>query len=335
MKRGFTLVELLVVIAIIGILIALLLPAVQAAREAARRSQCTNNLKQIGLAVHNFHDSKKFLPPAWIDRNFLTWAVHILPYMEEQTLYTQWDITRRYHDQPVRAREKVVAGYLCPSRRGASQAITTGALNPDPVSGASTGLHGAISDYVAPRGGNAASYNQASPSGTWNVIGAGAYPAMIRGSRTDSLPAGTMPSNAATDATLDSAGSAARLLTWRSNTDFSKVRDGLSSTILVAEKHIRGAQLQKGDADGSVFNGDVNNYFSKRGDLPPGRGSNDPSATPGGRLGSWHPGVFNVAMCDGSVRALPVIMNTDIITRLIDRIEGRTIPTGVIEGAGN
>jgi prepilin-type processing-associated H-X9-DG protein len=316
-------------------LIALLLPAVQAAREAARRSQCVNNMKQIGIAIHNFHDSKKFLPPAWIDRNFLTWAVHILPYMEEQAVYNQWDVTRRYHDQTAQARMKAIPGYLCPTRRSTSQGLSGGNLNPDPTSGAATGLHGAISDYVAPRGGNAASYNATAPSGTWNVIGPAAYPAMIRGIRTDSLPAGTIPQNANTDAILDNAGPAARLLNWRSNTDFAKVRDGLTSTILVAEKHIRGNQLVTGDADGSVFNGDVNNYFSKRGDLPLGKGPNDNLANHAGKLGSWHPGVFHVAMCDGSVRPLSLIINTGILTRLIDRIEGRTIPSGVIEGAGN
>ena len=81
---AFTLVELLVVIAIIGILIALLLPAVQAAREAARRMQCTNNLKQLGLAVHNFHDARKALPPAVIHRGRASLFVLLWPYMEQQ-----------------------------------------------------------------------------------------------------------------------------------------------------------------------------------------------------------------------------------------------------------
>ena len=87
MKKAFTLVELLVVIAIIGILIALLLPAVQAAREAARRMQCTNHLKQIGLGIHNFHDSRKGLPPATIGWHRSTmWGI-ILPYMEQTANY--------------------------------------------------------------------------------------------------------------------------------------------------------------------------------------------------------------------------------------------------------
>jgi prepilin-type N-terminal cleavage/methylation domain-containing protein len=85
--RGFTLVELLVVIAIIGILVALLLPAVQAAREAARRMQCQNNLKQIGLSVHNFHDSRGGLPPGAIGPGRATMLALIMPYAEQSALY--------------------------------------------------------------------------------------------------------------------------------------------------------------------------------------------------------------------------------------------------------
>jgi prepilin-type N-terminal cleavage/methylation domain-containing protein len=90
---GFTLVELLVVIAIIGILVALLLPAVQAAREAGRRASCNNNQKQLALSLHNFHDVNKVLPPGMIDDdgNVLGWGTSILPFMEQQPLYNQID----------------------------------------------------------------------------------------------------------------------------------------------------------------------------------------------------------------------------------------------------
>ena len=88
--RGFTLVELLVVIAIIGVLVALLLPAVQAAREAARRMQCQNNLKQIGLASHNFHDVYRRAAAGRISPTTgLSWHVYILPFIEQQNLYNQ------------------------------------------------------------------------------------------------------------------------------------------------------------------------------------------------------------------------------------------------------
>lgn len=96
-KKGFTLVELLVVIAIIGILIGLLLPAVQAAREAARRMQCTNNLKQMGLAIHNFHDVNGGLPPSAIGWHRITFWAFLYPFSEQQNL---WDIVgpRSNHD---------------------------------------------------------------------------------------------------------------------------------------------------------------------------------------------------------------------------------------------
>ena len=91
--RGFTLVELLVVIAIIGILIALLLPAVQAAREAARRTQCLNNLKQVGLALHNYHTTHNTLPPGGMSDNELSYVVMLLPYLEQKPLYDRFDFT--------------------------------------------------------------------------------------------------------------------------------------------------------------------------------------------------------------------------------------------------
>ena len=96
-RRAFTLVELLVVIAIIGVLVALLLPAVQSAREAARRIKCSNNLKQIGLAMHNYHDTHLAFPAGARVLNNLPWNVFILPHIEQQSLY-----------RPIRSRHRCV-----------------------------------------------------------------------------------------------------------------------------------------------------------------------------------------------------------------------------------
>jgi prepilin-type N-terminal cleavage/methylation domain-containing protein len=125
-RSGFTLVELLVVIAIIGILMALLLPAVQAAREAARRMQCTNNLMQIGLALQGYEDAHEVLPPGSTEPKgpivnkpvgyHMGWMVHILPYVEEQTTYQHVDFSKGVYAQANAPVAKVrIATFICPS----------------------------------------------------------------------------------------------------------------------------------------------------------------------------------------------------------------------------
>jgi prepilin-type N-terminal cleavage/methylation domain-containing protein len=134
--RGFTLVELLVVIAIIGVLVGLLLPAVQAAREAARRASCQNNLRQIGIACHNYHDVHQSFPPGWIDNpddpngEGWGWLALLLPYVEQDNLSKQLGVTRGNLQQQLSASpvgfgaQAVSAGktpikiFICPTDTG-------------------------------------------------------------------------------------------------------------------------------------------------------------------------------------------------------------------------
>jgi prepilin-type N-terminal cleavage/methylation domain-containing protein len=116
-RTAFTLVELLVVIAIIGILVALLLPAIQAAREAARRSQCTNNLKQMGLALHNYADTMRGSLPIGAAQNKHGMFVQMLPYLEQQTTYDTLDFLKTPYNDPARGKT-VIGVYVCPSYQG-------------------------------------------------------------------------------------------------------------------------------------------------------------------------------------------------------------------------
>ncbi len=151
-RRGFTLVELLVVIAIIGVLVALLLPAIQSAREAARRTQCSNNLKQLGVAFHNYHDTFKTIPPGSLPKGgyFMGWAPRLFPFIEQQSRLDAMDAFQtdalcylmpyRFDTAPHYGRDAVwgpVPTLACPasSLKNVSPDITTYAWTP---------MHGAL-----------------------------------------------------------------------------------------------------------------------------------------------------------------------------------------------
>lgn len=157
-NRGFTLVELLVVIAIIGILIALLLPAVQAAREAARRSQCSNNLKQIGLSQQNYHDTFQTFPPGGLGIRGAAWTVFILPYMDQGAAYdkmvfgdhTSWAMQGSdapHHNWAI-CNELRVNAYTCPSSPLPRTRTQTTATNTASLPGAPTSIIYQLINYV-------------------------------------------------------------------------------------------------------------------------------------------------------------------------------------------
>jgi prepilin-type N-terminal cleavage/methylation domain-containing protein len=318
LRVGFTLVELLVVIAIIGILIALLLPAVQAARESARRTQCTNNLKQVGLAFHGFHDQNKFLPPMRMRKFYASWAVLILPYLEQTATYDLWDISNEYFNQPEAARRATVPPYLCPTRRAAPQYSRQQGEKPPGIPTAhgdarnsprSTSPHfpGAVSDYVV------------TVVPTCPTCGSTSYNSTALGVVVDGV----------------STASGGLITSWKGVTAFHDVLDGTSNTFLAGEKHLRpefmgwiqddGGNTVMGD--GSVFNSDLSQVLGRRcgiGNLIALRLN-----TSGGNLmGSWHPEVCQFVFTDGSVKGLSKGTSGELLWKLTHRKDGLPIPAG-------
>jgi prepilin-type N-terminal cleavage/methylation domain-containing protein/prepilin-type processing-associated H-X9-DG protein len=290
-RCGFTLVELLVVIAIIGVLVALLLPAVQAAREAARRTQCLNQLKQIGIAMHNYNDTYDNLPNSRRDASF-TWMVPILPYVEQPALYDQWKQGPSFNSQVQIAREARIKGYFCPSRRAAAQAqIITEDMD---GGGSTTGTPG---DYAA-----CASNSSITTGDYWQNRANGCFTVWNR--MTD--PATDPP--------------------FKRGTRFAEITDGTSNTILVGDKHVAQKHLHDpSKGDGQAFNGDKGHSFRTMGtNVLLSKGSNDLST---GRFGSWHPGATNFVLVDGSVRGLSNSTAGQTLGWLAGVNDGNVIPS--------
>ena len=293
--RGFTLIELLVVIAIVAILLGLLLPAVQKVREAAARIRCANNLKQIGLATHNFHDTNEFLVPAWIGDNsrdpdgWATWAVLLLPHLEQQPLYALWDLKALASRQTPAAYQAQVSTYRCSAR-------------PDFI--LSTG------DFATPGGGLS---DYAAAFGT-DASGAQSNGAVI-----------PIPANRQTWGT---AGGYPTVLSWRGQLNLLSVTDGTSNTLLFGEKHVRPNSLRGKNEDRSVFGGQNNSVrrmagLGANGDARPLRPANDQTGVKANEsFGGPHSGVTQFVLVDGSVRALPLSTDLQTLTRLVTRNDG-------------
>src|SRR5262245_778218 len=301
-RRGFTLIELLVVIAIIAVLVGLLLPAVQASREAASRLRCANNLKQIGVAVHNFHDTYSQLPPAGIGGDGeATWAVFILSFLEQANLYNQCNLSLEYnyYRSPTTAVGTQLSVYYCPSRRSPPQLSITGFSRP-PWGGSP----GALSDYAA-NGGNTTEVL----SDTRFMLGPLVY----------------------SDTVFDKVNNL--VVSWRSRTSFADITDGLSNTLLIGEKHVRPTEFGKEtEGDNSVYNDDntltlarfVGRQTAGPIDRPLAASPRD-SYRPEERFGSYHAGLCQFLLSDGSVRPIRVGIDLGTLTRLAVRNDGLPI----------
>lgn len=296
-RPGFTLVELLVTIAIIGILIGMLLPAVQMVREAARRTSCSNNLRQVGLAIQSYHDKRVMLPPARGADGFLTWPVYIMPELELGNLQQQFDFTRTYIDQDPELVRQPMEVMFCPTRRNSFRVS---------VSEAGDAPLGATGDYA----GNAGS-SEFFISQDW---------ARFENPTDGVFSSGFANDNEVVDDRLVRGG----VGRYR----FRDVRDGLSNTIFIGEKGVNIDHLGEGGGwgDNSIYNGDQPFSFIRiGGPLIPLEGTTRSFSGERPSFGSAHPGVCLFSLGDGSTTAISTDLDTETLRRFCSRIDGKTV----------
>ena len=331
--RAFTLVELLVVIAIIGILVTLLLPAVQAAREAARRAQCANNIKQIALAVHNFANVHKGFPSGTHRDQRTTWSVKILPFVEEAAQRDCWHVNQQWHralddgeiiNSPCWSQQ--VSIYRCPSRNRPSE-FTPGGRDPIPEFDGEPHPSAPYGDYS----GNGGTENCCCAPGIryWPPGAYGGSSGPFRG---------FMPNNNGVILSQHwDTGSASD--PYSTHIKFKDITDGISKTFMFGEKHVvvgrHGPSFSVCDkncdglddysslgCDGSWASGNERWHYSRLAGLeyPISTGPDDMFGWPQlNTFGSWHPGVCQFAMCDASVHAIDVAISGQVLEDMASR----------------
>ena len=299
-RSGFTLVELLVVIAIIGILISMLLPAVQMVREASRRTSCLNKLKQIGLSVHNFESANRRIPAARAADGFMTWPSYLMPYLEQDNYAAGLEHNESYHAQNPATVGLPIEVMICPSRNRVNGSISLRESSGEPV--------GSVGDYA----GNA---------GTTEFLVGDAW-AQFSDPVNGVFNSGLAEHNQITGG---------RLVTGPiGRYTFASVTDGLSNTIFIGEKYVNQDHTGEpgGWGDGAILNGDHPETFMRLGGFALGLAKNSDLELSPGELpvfGSAHPSTVNFVAGDASVHALPTDLSEAVLSSLCSRNDGQVV----------